>query len=102
VLNWQVPTVLIEEAETSQAAERSGLIRIKRPIGKDSLRLALAQCLAGAAASQSASAPALAVAPKQARPKESVKPQKPKSAPPLMIDKKPDLIELVDVIEEPE
>ena len=99
VPDWHVPTVRISEEGTSQAAKHPGVIRIKTPISKDSLRLALAQCLAGASGN---SMPPSAPAAKKAKAKETVKQQKLKSVDAREAEEQPDLIELVDVIEEPE
>jgi hypothetical protein len=98
VPDWQVPTVRISKELTSQATKRPGVIRITAPISKDSLRLALAQCLAGDSGNSMPSVPAA----KKAKATEPVKQQKPKSVDARAAEEQPGVIELVDVIEVPE
>ena len=45
VQGWKVPTILVERAPTVHIPRRGKLISIKSPIGKESLQLALAECL---------------------------------------------------------
>jgi hypothetical protein len=84
---------LIERALTPPIAEREGLIRINTPVSRDALRLALAQCLAGASLGANAAKKVKAI--------KINKPPKPTGATALTVEEKPEPIELVDVIEEP-
>ena len=101
VLGWQVPTILIEGAQGAPTSEHAALVRLRKPIGKESLRSALAQCLSFAAGASADSAATLAARSKKAGPKEIVKQRKPKGSE-LSAQERAGLIELVDAIEEDE
>jgi hypothetical protein len=88
-----IPLVLIGADDSAEIAEREKLVRITRPVTKESLQRALADCLSGAAPlrAEIANPAEPAIKPKA----KARKPKVPAPAHPAI-----NYIELVDVVEE--
>jgi hypothetical protein len=91
---WKVPTVWIESDRGPAAPSRDKLIRLRRPVQKDALQKALAECLAVTAGARpmgaAATAKPPAKKPKKAKARGAAAPAAPG----------PRIIELVEVVEE--
>jgi len=91
--SFDIPLVLIAADGAAEIAVREKLVRITRPVTKESLQRALADCLSGAASlrAEIANPAELAIKPKA----KARKPKVPARALPAI-----NYIELVDVVEE--
>ncbi|HSQ13022.1 MAG TPA: hypothetical protein VLM90_08385, partial [Candidatus Deferrimicrobium sp.] len=93
---WKVPTVWIEIDRGPAAPSRDKLIRLPRPVQKDALHKALAECLAVTAGARPMGA---AITAKSAA-KEAKKGKARNAAAPAAPRPRPRIIELVEVVEE--
>jgi hypothetical protein len=94
IQEWKVPTLWIESERAPVAPRRGKLISLRRPVQKDALQKALAECLAVTAGARPMGAAATAKPPAR----ESKKPKARNAAAPAAPG--PRIIELVEVVEE--
>lgn len=92
VQGWKVPTIWIDDTGGSQAPARDKLVVLTRPVQKDSLQSAVAKCL-GISSSKQNGTPSIPVSEPMAT-KET-------SSAAVSQGAGPQIIELVDVVEEP-
>ena len=97
VQGWKVPTIWIEGAESSQTPSRDNLVRIKRPIAREALLSALAECL-GRSFGPKRSAPATEA--RQGERSSSKAAAKEKKSSASATAQQARFIELVEVVEE--
>jgi len=96
VTGWHLPIIWIDGDQPGQAPDPAQCIRLKRPVAKEALRRALAQCMSATAAAKSINDGPSAEAMKTARrPK-----RKTKKAADNAAGEGEHFIELVDVVEE--
>jgi len=91
--NWHLPIVWIDGDQPAQAPDRDHCIRLTRPVAKEALRRALAQCLSVTAAPKSTVSrePAKMPLGKKTRTKKALE---------IATGENRNFIELVDVVEE--
>ena len=93
VTGWHLPIIWIDGDPPGPAPDPARCIRLKRPVAKEALRRALAQCLSATAAPKStvSAEPAKTPLGKKTRPKKAVD---------IAASENRNFIELVDVVEE--
>ena len=93
VIGWHLPIIWIDGDQSGPAPDPARCIRLKRPVAKEVLRRALAQCLSATAAPKStvSAEPAKTPLGKKTRPKKAVD---------ITASQNRNFIELVDVVEE--
>jgi len=91
--NWHLPIIWIDGDQPAQAPDRDQCIRLNRPVAKDALRRALAQCLSATTMAKStvSAEPVKTPVRKKTRTKKAVE---------TATGETRNIIELVDVVEE--
>ena len=92
---WHLPIIWIDADQPAQAASRDHCTRLNRPVAKDALRRALAQCLSATVVVKSADGLSAQAAKAEPRPK-----RKAKKATDNAAGESRHFIDLVDVVEE--